>query len=155
MKRFIVNTTVLVILVLVSGLVYVRLAPDDIAMMHVLPPVGAATPDNPVLSRNGVLFAEDFQSPPAKLMEMVEKVANDTPRTQLVGGKSGDDFLTFVTRSLVFGFPDYTTVRAVPMGKGTRLIIMARLRYGQSDFGVNEARVRAWLKDLKALDQAG
>ena len=43
------------------------------------------------------------------------------------------------------GYPDYTTVQADPVPGGARLIIDARQRFGRGDFGVNAARIRAWL----------
>ncbi len=60
-------------------------------------------------------------------------------------------------RSRVFGFPDYLTVKAVAVDSnagegGAGLIIWSRARYGRSDFGVNQARVEAW---LAALDRGG
>ena len=56
--------------------------------------------------------------------------------------------ITYVTRSRVFGFPDYTTVRQA----GDTLEIHGRLRFGESDMGVNAARVDGWLERLR---QAG
>ena len=58
--------------------------------------------------------------------------------------------ITYITRSAAFGFPDYTTVEAVTAEDGTRLAIYARLRFGQSDMGVNQARVEEWLSALAA-----
>jgi uncharacterized protein (DUF1499 family) len=148
------STAILLVLILVSGLVYIRLAPDEVDFVHVDPPFGA-NPGAPILADNGALFAEDFNAPPETVLAAVITVAAATPRTTIVAGDIDERMITFVTRSLVFGFPDYTTVRAVATATGTRLTILARLRYGKSDFGVNEARVREWLKALEALDQAG
>lgn len=149
------NTAILVILILVSGFVYVRLAPDDVTTFHVPPPVGAATPEKPIISRGGALFAQDYKADAATVLSAVEKIALATPRTKKIAGDVNDGIITFVTRSLFFGFPDYTTVRAVSQGQGTRLLFMGRLRFGRSDFGVNEARIRGWLKVLEKLNQAG
>ncbi len=64
--------------------------------------------------------------------------------------------ITYVQRSRVFGFPDCLTVKAVAIEStgeaGAGLIIWSRARYGRSDFGVNRARVEAW---LAALDRGG
>lgn len=146
------NTAVLVILILVSGLFYIRLAPDDIIAVHVPPPVGAATPEKPIVSSDGALFVRDFRADPATVMSKMEQIALATPRTKKIAGDVEEKLITLVTRSLVFGFPDYTTVRTVPKAQGTRLVIMGRLRFGRSDFGVNETRIRSWLKVLETLD---
>ncbi len=146
------NTVVLMILILVSGLFYIRLAPDDIVVVHVPPPIGAATPKKPIIFSDGALFVKDFRAAPEMVLSKVKQIALATPRTKKIAGKIEDKMITFVTRSLVFGFPDYTTVRAVPMAQGTRLVIMGRLRFGRSDFGVNETRIRSWLKVLERLD---
>ena len=53
-----------------------------------------------------------------------------------------------VQRSRVIGFPDAISVSARPDGKGSRLSIWSRSRYGQYDFGVNRARVERWLAAL-------
>jgi uncharacterized protein (DUF1499 family) len=57
--------------------------------------------------------------------------------------------MTFVARSRIFGFPDAVTVevRALP-GGGSTLAIFSRQRFGSGDGGVNEARVKRWLRKL-------
>ncbi|HHB81701.1 MAG TPA: DUF1499 domain-containing protein, partial [Aliiroseovarius sp.] len=57
--------------------------------------------------------------------------------------------MTFVTRSRLWGFPDYTTI-AYADG---RITIFARLRFGRSDLGVNAARVGAWRELLEAVNK--
>ena len=52
--------------------------------------------------------------------------------------------MTYITRSLLWGFPDYTTAQTTP--QGTRLY--ARQRFGSNDWGVNAARLRDWLAKL-------
>jgi len=67
-----------------------------------------------------------------------------------VAGDLDSLMITYVQRSRVFGFPDYLTVRAVATAGGAGLIIWSRARYGRGDFGVNRARVEAWLALLDA-----
>jgi hypothetical protein len=51
-----------------------------------------------------------------------------------------------------FGFTDDIVVRVRPAGKlGARLDIRSKSRVGQSDLGANAARIRAYLKRLKAM----
>jgi hypothetical protein len=73
-------------------------------------------------------------------------IIRDTARTQVLAGGVDEGMITYVTRSRVFGFPDYTTVRQ----DGEMLEIYGRLRFGKSDMGVNAARIDGWLRQLKA-----
>ena len=52
--------------------------------------------------------------------------------------------ITWITRSLLWGFPDYTTAEVRADG----LYLFARLRFGGGDNGVNAARLRNWLARL-------
>ncbi len=56
----------------------------------------------------------------------------------------------FIQRSALMRFPDSITVRFIPLEKErSTLAIYSRSHYGYSDFGVNEARLRAWLMDIE------
>jgi hypothetical protein len=79
-------------------------------------------------------------------------IARAQPRTRVVAGDVDGLMITYVQRSRFIGFPDYLTVKAVATEGGAGLIIYSRARYGRSDFGVNRARVEAW---MAALGQAG
>jgi hypothetical protein len=46
------------------------------------------------------------------------------------------------------GYPDYSTAEAKETADGTRLDVFARQRFGGGDFGVNGARLKAWLTTL-------
>jgi len=76
----------------------------------------------------------------------LDAIIRDTPRTQVLAGSVSEGMITYVTRSRVFGFPDYTTVRQ----DGDMLEIHGRLRFGKSDLGVNAARIDGWLRQLQA-----
>ena len=73
----------------------------------------------------------------------VEAVILASPRTRRLEAEEGQRL--YVTRSALWGFPDYATVRL----EDGKLEIYSRLRFGQSDLGVNQARVRGWLADLE------
>jgi hypothetical protein len=60
------------------------------------------------------------------------------PRTQKLGAVDGQQI--YVTRSLLWGFPDYTT--AALSDDQTRATFYSRLRFGKSDMGVNAKRLR-------------
>lgn len=76
----------------------------------------------------------------------LDRIIRDTPRTEVLAGSVDEDMVTYVTRSRVFGFPDYTTVRQ----NDDRLEIYGRLRFGRSDMGVNADRIDGWLRQLDA-----
>ncbi|MEM9843514.1 MAG: DUF1499 domain-containing protein, partial [Pseudomonadota bacterium] len=75
----------------------------------------------------------------------LDEIARATPRTTILAGSVEDGIVTYVTRSALMGFPDYTTVS---LSDGA-LTLYARLRFGQSDLGVNAARLEAWLRALE------
>ncbi|SEK45696.1 Protein of unknown function [Roseovarius azorensis] len=125
------------LVLIAAGLAYIRLAPSDVARWHDLPDgISDQTLESGAMRRvRGDLAALDA-------------IIRDTPRTTVLAGSVEDGMVTYVTRSRVFGFPDYTTVRQA----GERLEIYGRLRFGASDLGVNAARIDGW---LRRLDQAG
>ncbi len=56
----------------------------------------------------------------------------------------------YVQRSSLMRFPDSITVRFISLNNdSSTLAIYSRSQYGYSDFGVNEARIRAWLAALE------
>ena len=63
----------------------------------------------------------------------------------VLAGSVEEGMVTYITRSAVFGFPDYTTVRQ----RGDELEIYGRLRMGYSDLGVNGKRIDRWLALLR------
>lgn len=120
---------------------YVRLAPSDPARWHVA--VTADTPPGEVVAGEGsarLRLAGDGQA----LLARLDAVALATPRTVRLAGTVAEGRITWVTRSALWGFPDYTTAEVQADG----LVIHARLRFGQSDIGVNAARLRAWKAEL-------
>ncbi|MBV9687983.1 MAG: DUF1499 domain-containing protein, partial [Alphaproteobacteria bacterium] len=52
-------------------------------------------------------------------------------------------------RSRWFGFTDDIVVRIGASGSGSRIDVRSSSRLGRSDFGVNAARVRAYLTELR------
>lgn len=126
---------VLLIVVGVAGaLIYVRFAPHDVAKWHQMP---------------GAISNQDFSAGAMRIvavdgLERLNEIILATPRTRVLAGSVEQGMITYVTRSAVFGFPDYTTIRAV----GPQIEILGRLRFGRSDFGVNAARIDRWLGAL-------
>ena len=82
----------------------------------------------------------------SQLVAVIEK----TPRTRHIAGGEKEGMLTYVTRTKVFGFPEFTTLWLSDTG----LHIYARVRFGRIDFGVNRARVGDWLSQAGLEDNS-
>lgn len=139
--------TFLILLALAAAgfALYIRLAPSDPARWHV-DPVTASDP-----GKSGVRLvppeAPVFDATPQAVMEAFDAVAMATPRVTRLAGSVAEGQATYVARSLVWGFPDYVTVKVLPepeTGKAT-VAVLSRQRFGAYDWGVNRDRVEAWL----------
>ena len=75
-------------------------------------------------------------------LEQLVSVVEQAPRTKHIAGDVEEGMLTYVNRTKVFGFPDFTTLWLSDAG----LHIYARVRFGRVDFGVNKARIVDWLR---------
>ncbi len=147
--RVVWTVVFVVVLAVVVAAAYVRLAPSDPARWHVDPAAAEPGPGRFVVKPDGGDIAGPLlDMPPREALAAFDAVARATPRTRILAGSVGEGRITYVTRSALWGFPDYTTVEAVQAEGGSRLAIFARLRFGESDLGVNEARVRGWLDRL-------
>ena len=119
-------------------LAYIRLAPPVVSKWHCSPEVNK----NAVLL-NGI----QKRIPIGKAgLRRIDLIAEADPRTERLAGSVEQGLVTYVTRSRMIGFPDYTTV----MQAGEELVIYARSRFGRRDFGVNAKRVTRWLNALAA-----
>jgi uncharacterized protein (DUF1499 family) len=124
---------------------WVRLAPSDPARWHSDPAQGTAGDNSPVAKAY-------LPVPPAEALAAFDAVALTAPRTTRLAGGVEEGRITYVSRSRLWGFPDYTTVSAVPGDGGAWLAIHARARFGRSDLGVNAARVGRWLAAIPGYD---
>ncbi|MGB0660717.1 MAG: DUF1499 domain-containing protein [Mangrovicoccus sp.] len=141
---------IIVAVVAVFGL-YVRLAPSDPAKWHINPLTKgqAGQPGGVLVSKQGGDFAAyEYALSPTTLLSMFDEVALAAPRTKILAGSLREGHITYITRSPFWGFPDYISVLAVPTRDGATLAIYSRLRFGQSDLGVNRKRLKAWLAQL-------
>ncbi|MFP7571517.1 DUF1499 domain-containing protein [Marivita sp. S2033] len=127
-----------IILIVVAGLAWIRLAPSDPAVWHVDPKVTSDQDLAGGVRRRIPATDTTFQE--------LDRIILATPRTEVLAGSVDDGMVTYVTRSQWMGFPDYTTV----MKDEDVLKLYARLRFGQSDMGVNRERVDGWLQMLRA-----
>ena len=124
----------LVLLIVAIG--YIRLAPSDPVRWH----------NPPQVSEN-----KDFKAGVKRLitsgpdgLARLDEIALSTPRTSVLAGSVESGMVTYITRSAVFGFPDFTTAQQ----DGDSLKIYARQRFGRSDTGVNRARIGKWIAAL-------
>lgn len=158
MLRFLGWVLLAFVLLVAGAMLYVRLAPLDAATWHV-DPVSAPTPETPnsfrVLAPGATPAPEEMVSPvyavpPAELMQAFDRMALAQPRTErLAGTPDGQSFVTYVQRTPLVAYPDYVSVRAVPVGEGqSALVILSRSRFGKSDLGVNRARITQWIAAL-------
>jgi hypothetical protein len=140
MRRMAVWAVTGLVVALLALAAWVRLAPTDAARWHV-PPV-AEGPWGEVVPATGAasLRIDLTAGAPADLLARLDAVALATPRTRRLAGSAAEGRITWITRSALWGFPDYTTAEARADG----LYIQARLRFGREDMGVNAARLRDW-----------
>ena len=88
---------------------------------------------------------EIYAEPPRELLARFDEIARSQPRVEALFGSLDELMVTYMQRSRYVGFPDYITVKAIPVGEGASLIVYSRSRYGRSDLGVNGQRVTKWL----------
>ena len=119
---------------------YVRAAPSDARRWHraLTPPQGLGA-DDTVTGRNWA-----WAIVAAGSLAQLDAIAVASPRTQRLAGNVAEGRITWVTRTRLWGFPDYTTAEVTPQGQ----VLFARARFGLSDWGMNKARLQAWLARL-------
>ncbi len=137
------------IIAALGAMTYIRIAPTDPADWNASPALyawdhGGAWDQVIPMTGGASLRLSDTQGAPADLLARLDTIAMATPRTIRVAGSPADGRITWETRSLIWGFPDYTTAEVRPDG----LYIHARLRFGLEDFGVNAARLENWFSQL-------
>jgi uncharacterized protein (DUF1499 family) len=135
---------------------YVRSVSSSPDEWHVDPfqAVRSGTPNDFLLLPPGAEGADAtspvFSVPPDVLAARLSALISGAPRVEVIGGRLQEGFVTVVARSRWVGWPDYVSLRIVPAGEGgSALAIWSRARFGHSDLGVNEARVREWVSALQ------
>ncbi len=122
------------ICVLLAALgIYARTLSSDPGIWHVMP--------NKPRDINEAGAALRFVDAEDGDLARLDAIIQSTKRTSVLAGSIEDEMITYITRSAVFGFPDYTTVRQ----DGMQLMIYGRLRMGYSDLGVNARRIDGWI----------
>jgi len=137
------------IIAILALMAYVRLAPVDAAGLNASPSLYAWDHDGPwdvvsPMEGGASLRLSTTKGAPLDLLTKLDAIAMATPRTLRIAGSVHEGRITWETRSLLWGFPDYTTAEVRPDG----LYIHARLRFGRSDLGVNATRLTDWAARL-------
>ena len=71
------------------------------------------------------------------------------------GGRSGVGRIEAIDRTPLLGLPDDIVIRLRPLVGQTRIDIRSASRFGRHDLGANARRLRAFLEELPAREQAG
>ncbi len=93
------------------------------------------------------LVTQPYRTDPDRLFTSIRAVALAQERTFAHGDAGAARQAHFVARSALLNYPDLITVQVTPE---SGLILWSRSIYGRSDFGVNQARLTAWLAALDA-----
>lgn len=138
LRKFMTTTLILLVLILLSAPIYIRMAPVEPTVYH-----RTSTPrppgDYPVPGG-----FEAVRVAASGDLARLDQIIRATPRTKALGGALAEGHVSYVTRSLIWGFPDVTNV----WSREGKLHIRGHLVYGRSDFGVNQARIEGWLQAL-------
>lgn len=131
---------ILTILILVGFMGFVRFSKNDPAQWH-LEPAAALSEivDGKVRALTGGAVMR--LSGGRQTLDRLAETASATARTSVFAGSVPEGRITWITRSALWGFPDFTTAQEMPDGT---IAVWARLRFGEGDMGVNAARLRAW-----------
>ena len=82
-------------------------------------------------------------------LAQLDSAIMQTPRTEVVAGSLVEGQVTYVTRTKLMGYPDFTTIGVY--GANPRYVeVYGRSRFGRSDLGVNAKRVNGWLDQIEA-----
>ncbi|WP_071797287.1 DUF1499 domain-containing protein [Natronohydrobacter thiooxidans] len=129
---------------------WIRLAPTDPARWHEDPRL-VARPSSPnfhlIRMVGGDEMPRVFQMRPEALAARVDAVAR-ADGAELIAGSLASGHMTYLSRTPLMGFPDYSSILIEPAGEGAMLLAFARSRFGRSDLGVNRARITRWIAAL-------
>lgn len=142
----------LIVFAVAMGLVYIRLVPVDTGRFHT---AGEPRSVGNYDSANGFAVVREITDSQVNVVGALNRIILAEPRTRRVAGDIGTAIVTYESRSLVVGFPDYATVSFIQVGTIENdeplLVIESRSRFGLYDMGVNKSRVERWLDELGPL----
>lgn len=95
-----------------------------------------------------------FALPPAEVLRAVQQAVAGEPRLEQVAADAESGTLRYVQRSRLMGFPDTISVKVMPVPDGgSTVLLYSRSKLGQSDMGVNRARLERWIGLIEAAAQ--
>lgn len=149
-----IKLVAIVVLLGVAGvMLFVRLSPNAPADWHEDPGlVKRPSKPNAHLVRlvGGDEIAPIYALTPEALAERIDQIAREDGAV-LFAGSVVDGHMTYITRSPIMGFPDFTSVKVSRAGGGATFSAFARARFGYSDMGVNRARLKRWTAALEDM----
>ena len=118
--------------VVVLLLLYIRFAPSDPKRWH--KDIKGEADKN---FKGGALRCVECD------LHKLDQIIRDSG-ARVLAGSVEEGHITYISRTRLIGFPDYTTVQL----RGDIIGIYGRLRFGRSDLAVNRARIEGWLAQL-------
>ncbi len=113
------------------------------------------SPNDSLACPAGACAAKSDVTPPSyavsapELQKAFAKVIASEPNVEQVGSDEGGLTARYVQRTKIMRFPDTIVVRFIDLGEGRSTIALySRSQLGESDFGVNRARIERWLDKL-------
>lgn len=153
MKRILLWIVAFAVVLTIAAAVYFRTTSDDPAVWHVDPVTAERTgnPNEYIVAPQGLRddadrVAKVHSGEPKDLLFQFDSVAG--PSSTKLAGSLDELHVTYVNRTLLMGYPDYISVKAVETEGGSALVIYSRSRFGKSDFGVNKSRIDTWLAQM-------
>lgn len=127
-------------MVFLGAQAFIRLSPNDPARWHIDPSAAGFAP-----AANWAAYCPAIgpAATPAALA-LLDATILATPRTRRLAGSPEQGRTTYITRSALMGYPDFTTVTLRATPAGLQPCLVARARFGDYDWGVNTARVSRW-----------
>jgi len=157
---------IIVIIVVLGGYFtsfLIATAPHDPEIWH-KDPLVVATSETPNSFRMAQLgstperidaISPVYSEDPFVLAEAFDDFARAQRATVRIAGLPPELFMTYVQRTETLKFPDYISIKFIPLDDGTTtLAVYSRSRYGYADLGANQARVERWVKTLDSFKVA-
>ncbi len=114
-----------------------------------------SSPNDLLACSQDICTAKSDVTPPVfavsapELEKAFAKVIASEPSVEHVGSDDGGLTQRYVQRTKIMRFPDTIVVRFIDLGDGRSTIALySRSQLGESDFGVNHARIERWLEKL-------
>jgi len=114
-----------------------------------------SSPNDSLACPPNICTAKSDVTPPVfalsapELARVFAKVIASEPTVEQVALDDGGLTQRYVQRTKIMRFPDTIVVRFIDLGDGRSTIALySRSQLGESDFGVNRARIERWLEKL-------